>query len=563
MPLKNVIKMTICLCLAAMLSGILNACSPARWTKEDFIKLEHAARQGDAKAQLLVGKIYEFGSEVQADDRIAVKWYERAAKQNEPEALLYLGMMYERGALLKYDSAAALESLFQSAELGCDTAQIGLALLFFKDPRLRRTIINRIRRYQDEAGKGNPAARYALGWVFREGVGLHINPRQAVEWYHKSAIQGYTAAQVALGKIYQEGKVAPLDLNQAEKWYEKSAEAEFRARLQLHKLRETDAGWQIKSRSDELLRHADASLRNYIRLQRRFIESEKDTNGGLALRTCRSLRELDPDYDKISAICEPAYKNNSEKTRSRVEAAIQALKAADWNRFGVITSGMLVSDFDRDQARRLVAYAWKTLDKETAAVRRNIEAHLQNLEAAERSDAYRMSHARLIPGWVDQFNASLNRAQRENPGDSALAAIDVRGRKVISNLQQKMRQQKAQQLKKPAVVPQKLPEEMPPGEAEYKKAHESFAKGRFEEAARIFEKTTKIRGFRHIAQSYIYMGICNLALINPAHVNKARELRLKGIVCFQNALRFDRRASLPAGYGKYEPIFSEAKEKMK
>jgi hypothetical protein len=92
-------------------------------------------------------------------------------------------------------------------------------------------------------------------------------------------------------------------------------------------------------------------------------------------------------------------------------------------------------------------------------------------------------------------------------------------------------------------------------------AQEIFAQGRFQDAADIFEKTTRIRGFRHIAQSYIYMGICNLALINPANVSQARQLRLKGIVCFQNALRFDRHASLPVGYGKYEPVFDEAKKK--
>lgn len=563
MPFKNLLKTIVCLLVAVTLSAILNACAPAKWTRNDFTKLEQAARQGDAKAQLLIGEIYEFGVDVPADDMIAAKWYERAAGQNEPEGLLYLGMMHERGVLREYDSDLILNRLFGSAELGCDTAQIALALHFFKDRGSRREIVRRVEKYRESARRGDPAAQYVLGWVFREGVGLQINPREAMDWYHNSARQGYTAAQVTLGRIYLEGKVAPLDYGQAEKWYEKSAEAEFTARLQLHKLRETGTGRQTKSRSDELLRHADASLRSYIRLQHMLMETRKETNDSFALRACRSLRELDPDYDKISAICEPLYKNSAEKTVSRVEAAIQALRATDWNRFGVIASGLLVSDFDPDETRRLIAFAWKTLDKETTAARRNIESQLQNMEAADRSEAYRMSHARLIPGWVDQFNASINRAQRENPGDATLAALAVRGGQVTSNLQQKMRQQKEEQLTKPAVVPKKSAPEMPPGEEEYKKAHESFARGRFEEAARIFEKTTRIRGFRHIAQSYIYMGICNLALINPAHVNRARELRLKGIVYFQNALRFDRRASLPEGYEKYQSVFTEAKEKMK
>lgn len=97
MPFKNLLKTIVCLLMAVTLSAILNACAPAKWTRNDFTKLEQAARQGDAKAQLLIGEIYEFGVDVPADDMIAAKWYERAAGQNEPEGLLYLGMMHERG----------------------------------------------------------------------------------------------------------------------------------------------------------------------------------------------------------------------------------------------------------------------------------------------------------------------------------------------------------------------------------------------------------------------------------------------------------------------------------
>ncbi len=563
MSLKNMLKNFVFLCLITVTTGVLSSCTPAKWTKEDFPKLEQAARRGDAKAQLLVGELYEFGVDVPADGLIAAKWYEMAANQNDPEGLLYLGMMRGSAVQQVTESVPALNRLFQSAELGDERAQVGLALLFFKDKGLRREIVRRIENYQQRARRGEAAAQYAMGWVFREGVGLKINPREAMSWYHSSASQGYAKAQMALGKIYMEGKVAPLDLDRAAQWFEQCAQSSFAARVQLSGLRNDDAGWQTKSGSEDLLRFADESLRLYIRVRRMFIESATDTNNPLVLRSCRSLQELDPDYGGISAVCGPAAANNSETTRSRVEAAMQALRAADDDRFGTIVSGLMTPDFDQEQTRRLIAFAWKVLDKETEAARRNIEAQLKQLETAGRNETYRRNNARLIPVWMDAFTTAVARAQRENPGDTSLAALAVRGGQVMSILQQQMKQQKQAEPKKPAAGKKPQEPEVFPGEDEYKMAQEIFAQGRFQDAADIFEKTTRIRGFRHIAQSYIYMGICNLALINPANVSQARQLRLKGIVCFQNALRFDRRASLPVGYGKYEPVFDEAKKKMK
>lgn len=563
MPHKKTVKTIIFFCLAWTVFFALNSCTCALWTRQDFGKLEQAAQKSDAKAQLLVGEIYEFGVGVPADEGIAARWYQMAANQNEPQGQFYLGMMHDRGAPLEWDAAAALGRLFQSAELGYEKAQIALALLYFKDKGLREEIAGRIERYRENARRGDAPAQYVLGWAFAEGVGLKINPREAVDWYRRSAAQGYTKAQMALGGIYLAGKVAPMDLSEAEKWYEKSAASEFAARLQLNRLRQTDARRHSKDQHGELLRHADASLRNYIHVQRLLIESEKGKNNALVLRACRSIDGLDPAFGDVFAVCEAVYQNNSDKTGSRVEAARQALKAKDWNRFSVIASGLMEPDFDPEQIRGLVGCAWRALDKETRAAAYNIEAQLQKLETAVRSDIYRKNNAMLIPVWTDAFKAALSRARRENPADPSLGALALRGAQVMPNLQQLMKRQKPQQPQKSVVAAKKPPQVLIPGEEDYKKAHEIFAAGRFAEAAGIFEKTTRIRGFRHIAQSYIYMGICNLALINPANVSQARKLRMKGIVCFQNGLRFDRRAALPAGYDKYEPVFTEAKEKMK
>jgi tetratricopeptide (TPR) repeat protein len=96
-----------------------------------------------------------------------------------------------------------------------------------------------------------------------------------------------------------------------------------------------------------------------------------------------------------------------------------------------------------------------------------------------------------------------------------------------------------------------------------KKGQALLDSGRFDEAAGIFDKLTRIHGNKRIAMAYVYLGITTLARINPAKVIEAKQLRLKGIASFQNALRFDRGVSLPAGYGKYKNQFAEALKQLK
>ena len=96
-----------------------------------------------------------------------------------------------------------------------------------------------------------------------------------------------------------------------------------------------------------------------------------------------------------------------------------------------------------------------------------------------------------------------------------------------------------------------------------KKGQTLLDSGKFDEAAGIFDKLTRTHGNNRIAMAYVYLGITTLARINPAKVIEAKKLRLKGINSFQNALRFDRSVSLPAGYGKFKDEFAEALKRLK
>ena len=67
-----------------------------------------AAREGDAKAQVNVGEIYEKGLGVIPDYELARLWYEKAAAQKNARAQINLGYLYEKGLGVKKDLVKAL-----------------------------------------------------------------------------------------------------------------------------------------------------------------------------------------------------------------------------------------------------------------------------------------------------------------------------------------------------------------------------------------------------------------------------------------------------------------------
>lgn len=67
------------------------------------------AQEGDAKAQLYVGQIFEKGLGRPADYREAASWYRKAAEQGDSQAQISLGALYERGLGVQKDAQAALE----------------------------------------------------------------------------------------------------------------------------------------------------------------------------------------------------------------------------------------------------------------------------------------------------------------------------------------------------------------------------------------------------------------------------------------------------------------------
>ena len=88
------------------------------------------ADQGDANAQLSLGRAYELGRGVARDYVEAVRWYRRSAEQGNARARSNLGSMYDVGHGVQEDPAEAVKWYRLSAEQGNAFGQRNLGRMY-------------------------------------------------------------------------------------------------------------------------------------------------------------------------------------------------------------------------------------------------------------------------------------------------------------------------------------------------------------------------------------------------------------------------------------------------
>jgi tetratricopeptide (TPR) repeat protein len=248
----------------------------------------------------------------------------------------------------------------------------------------------------------------------------------------------------------------------------------------------------------------DETSRAYYQLQKDFISTFEKTEPLAALTAVRRLKEQFPSDVELSQLETKLTELTANQLNPAVLQAEQALANGDQDTFRNRLGQIMSVEFKEQQLRDLLVLYWRRVD------------------------------------------AVARRAEKE-----AKEAKDVKDAKEVIV---KKRDEAREEKRKEAV-------ETP--DTQLKKGQALLDSGKFDEAAGIFEKLTRIHGNKRIALAYVYLGITTLARINPAKVIEAKKLRLKGISSFQNALRFDRAISLPVGYGKFKDQFAEALKQLK
>ncbi|MCX7835600.1 MAG: serine/threonine-protein kinase [bacterium] len=187
---------------AETIDSLLRNSNWDRWDTVRVNMIQRAATRNHAKAQLMMGWMYQEGRGVPQNDAEAVKWYRKATEQGLAAAQSNLGWMYANGRGVPQNDAEAVKWFRKAAE------------------------------------QGHANAQNNLGWMYEQGRGVPRDDKEAVKWYRKAAEQGHAAAQTNLGWMYEQGRGVPKDIQQAIDWYEKAAaQGDVFAKIRLKLLR--------------------------------------------------------------------------------------------------------------------------------------------------------------------------------------------------------------------------------------------------------------------------------------------------------------------------------------
>jgi TPR repeat protein len=206
------------------------------------------AREGDAAAQLVMGKFYFETASIENNRRIAFEWITLSAKQGNMEAQFRLADLYILGQGTSKCFSDAYQWYTKAAIQGYKKALIRLHNLYHDDikmhcrgqidankpqhlakpGRLQRfeTVLNctigyytgQFKHYQSSK-QGDCGVQLNLAFLYQHGYGVKKCIKWAFEYYTKAAEQGSTDAQYNLGYLFQK-----LNYRQAFKWFTQSAQ---------------------------------------------------------------------------------------------------------------------------------------------------------------------------------------------------------------------------------------------------------------------------------------------------------------------------------------------------
>ena len=189
-----------------------------------FQYIEKSALQGNAEGQRLLASLYKSGNGVAENPVKAAEWYEKSAAQNDPDAQFWLAFMYLQGEGVGKDVARAETLLLKAADNGSDVAITFLGDMYQGyGPHFKKDLQKEVVFYEKYAERGNATAQVALGEMYVRGKGVPEDIETGLGWFRKAADQGNSTAELILGTFYRNGLGVPKDAATATGWFQKAA----------------------------------------------------------------------------------------------------------------------------------------------------------------------------------------------------------------------------------------------------------------------------------------------------------------------------------------------------
>jgi uncharacterized protein len=205
-------------------------------TAEDAYRSKHyetayqlfsvAADRGSARAQFMLGGLYERGLGTAVNLTEALHQYRLAANQGYVSAQVEIARMLDEGLGGSADRDGAYTWLVQAADTGDGWAQLALAEFLLNRRPTNENIAWALKLYGWAASAGIREAYEALATIYKEGKLAHRDEVLATSFLRKSAEAGNIWSMLDYADRVYQGKGAPRDLEIVEQWLRKAGLSE-------------------------------------------------------------------------------------------------------------------------------------------------------------------------------------------------------------------------------------------------------------------------------------------------------------------------------------------------
>jgi TPR repeat protein len=154
------------------------------------------AEQGSKEAQAMLGYIYSNGGKwgVQKNLQEAYKWYRLAAENGEAQAQVALGRMYWEGRDIPQDYREAMRLFELAAAQGASGGQTSLGIMYLNGNGVEKDYEAALKWFRLAAEQGDGLAQLQLGHMYYEGMGVPQDLVQAHVWFSFAATKGAKGA---------------------------------------------------------------------------------------------------------------------------------------------------------------------------------------------------------------------------------------------------------------------------------------------------------------------------------------------------------------------------------
>lgn len=187
--------------------------------RAEYMNLLVASENGDVRAMLALGLLYEQGRGTARNFTSALRCYERAAFAGSAEGWFRLGAAQEVGLGTEADPRKAAESWRRGADMGFAPAQHGYARLLLTGTGVARDERQGI-AFLMKAAATHPLAGHDMGIIQLEGLhGQKKDEAKARQSFAAAAALGHVGSMLRLAEMLKDGRGGPASLPGALTWY--------------------------------------------------------------------------------------------------------------------------------------------------------------------------------------------------------------------------------------------------------------------------------------------------------------------------------------------------------